>query len=444
MRQAARTIARVLREAGHVALFAGGCVRDRLLGRPATDVDIATSAYPEVVESLFLKTVPVGKAFGVIRVRLDGHEVEVATFREDFGVADGRHPEEVRFSDARMDALRRDFTVNGMFEDPETEAIQDFVGGRADLDRRIIRAIGDPAARFREDRLRMLRALRFATTLDFHIDPATFRAIDPTEIGAVSAERIRDELTHLLVCGRGGRGVGLLHECGLLEAVLPEVAAMHGCEHWSPYHPEGDVLTHTRMLLDDLREPDPALAWAALLHDIGKPVTVHWNDRGRRAFTRHEAVGAEMSEAILERLRFPKRLTEQVVELVAKHMMWPALEKMRLARQRRFLLQEDFDRHLELHRMDCEACHRDLSIHQWAAAERERLDAEPPPIRPLLRGAELIELGYLPGPLFSKILDSLVDAQLGGRVSSVEQAREYVHAHFAAQIGENIAGTDGA
>jgi len=364
-------------------------------------------------------------------------EVEVATFREDVGIADGRHPEAVRFTDAEHDARRRDFTVNGMFEDPESGAVLDYVGGRADLARRVVRAIGDPAERFREDRLRMLRAVRFATVLDFTLDPATRAAIDPVGVGEVSAERVRDELTKLLVSGRGGRGLGLLHETGLLERVLPEIEAMHGCEHHSPFHPEGDVLTHTRMLLDDLRAPDPVLAWAALLHDVGKPPCAHWNEKGRRSFARHAAVGAEMAVAILTRLRFPKRFVAQVEDLVAQHMTWPSLADMRTARQRRFLLQDGFDRHLELHRLDCEACHRDLRIHDWAAQERTRLDAEPPPVQPLLRGRDLIELGYRPGPAFSRMLEALVEAQLAGDVSDRAQATAFVAREFGAPLAED-------
>ncbi|MHC4849334.1 MAG: CCA tRNA nucleotidyltransferase [Planctomycetota bacterium] len=436
MRNRAHAVARTLRAAGHEALFAGGCVRDRLLGRPVNDYDIATAARPEQVEALFEKTVAVGAAFGVIVVVLDGVEIEVATFREDVGVKDGRHPESIRFTDAKSDALRRDFTINGMFEDPDTGEILDFVGGRADLARRVVRAIGDPVARFREDRLRMLRAIRFATVLDFTLDPPTRDAIDADAMGDVSAERIRDELTKLLVCGRGGRGLGLLHETGLLERILPEVAAMHRCEHHSPFHPEGDVFTHTRMLLDDLREPDPVLAWSALLHDIGKPPCAVWNDKGRLSFARHAAVGAEMAVAILERLRLPRRTIQQVEDLIAQHMTWPSLPEMRIARQRRFLLQDEFDRHLELHRLDCSACHRDLTLHAWATTERARLDAEPPPIEPLLRGQDLIAMGFRPGPAFTTMLEALKDAQLSDQVTDAEGARVFIREQFGAALAE--------
>jgi poly(A) polymerase len=436
MRESALFVARTLRGAGHQALFAGGCVRDRLLGRPVRDYDVATSARPDEVAALFEKTVGVGAAFGVMLVVVDGIEIEVATFREDVGVRDGRHPEHVRFADAERDALRRDFTVNGMFEDPETEEVLDFVGGRADLARRLVRAIGDPVERFREDRLRMLRAVRFATTLDFSLDPATRRAIDPDGMADLSAERVRDELTKLLTSGRGGRGLGLLWETGLLPRVLPDVAAMHGCEHHSPFHPEGDVFTHTRMLLDELREPDPLLAWAALLHDVGKPPCAHWNERGRRSFARHAAVGADMAEDILTRLRFPKKFIARVATLIAQHMTWPTLKDMRTAKQRRFLLQDDFARHLELHRLDCEACHRDLRLFRWAKEERARLDSEPPPVRPLLGGRDLIALGYRPGPAFSRMLEALVEAQLEGAVEDREEAAAFLVREFGAAVAK--------
>ena len=390
---------------------------------------------------MFERTVAVGAAFGVMIVVRGDVQVEVATFRADIGVKDGRHPESVRFTDAEEDARRRDFTINGMFEEPETGEVLDYVGGRVDLAKRLIRAIGDPRARFVEDRLRMLRAVRFATVLDFTLDPATRAAIEAESeaILEVSSERIRDELTRLLVSGRGGRGLGLLHETGLLRPILPEVEALHGCEHHSPYHPEGDVFTHTRMLLDDLREADPVLAWSALLHDIGKPPCATWTEKGhwgRLSFARHAAVGAEMSVAVLERLRFPRRTVQQVEDLVAQHMTFPSLPQMRTARQRRFLLQDGFARHLELHRLDCEACHRDLSLHTWAAGERARLDAEPPPIEPFLRGADLIAMGFEPGPLFRTMLVALEDAQLTGEVTGVAAARAFIARHYGAPLAE--------
>ncbi len=432
-----------LRQAGHEALFAGGCVRDHLRGTEPHDFDIATSATPDEVQALFEKAIAIGAAFGVIVVVVDGQPFEVATFREDLGGTDGRHPESVRFTDARADAKRRDFTVNGMFQDPETGAILDFVGGQKDLAARVIRTIGDPAQRFEEDRLRLLRAVRFATVLDFTIEPATYLAVRTLSsgIGSVSAERIRDELTRIVNSGgRGGRGVGLLLETGLLDEVLPEVAALNGIPHPPRFHPEGDVLTHTRLLLEEYRGNDDAVALAALLHDIGKAPTFCYNDKGRCSYQKHAPVGARMAVTILKRLRYPKRTIERVEVLVARHMDWPALRDMREAKRRRFLLQDDFCAHLELHRLDCEACHRDLSIHGWAQELRAQLDAEPPPVRPLLSGADLIAMGYTPGPAFRTVLENLVDAQLEGMVTDPEMARAFVTARYVAPDGKPVAG----
>jgi len=394
---------------------------------------------------MFDKTVAVGAAFGVVLVIEQDVHIEVATFREDIGIADGRHPESVRFADAEADAKRRDFTINGMFEDPETGEVLDFVGGREDLARGVVRAIGDPVERFREDRLRMLRAVRFATVLDFIIDRPTRAAIlaEREGIGDVSAERVRVELTRTFASGRGGRGLALLQETRLLELILPEVATLVELAHDTPFHPEGDVFTHTRMLLDDIRDDDEALAWAAVLHDIGKAPTVTTTDLGRRAFFGHESVGADMAVAVMERLRFPRRMIDRVEELVARHMVWPNLPKMRLARQRRFLLQDDFDRHLELHRLDCGACHRNMDLYDWAREERARLDAEPPPLEPLLSGRDLIAMGYQPGPPFSGILEALRDRQLGGEIADRPAAEEYVRGAFALPSGKPLADNGG-
>jgi len=427
VRDAALAIARRLRANGHEALFAGGCVRDRLLGKAPKDYDLATSARPEEVSALFEDTVAVGAVFGVVLV----DQVEVATFREDLGIADGRHPAQVRFADARADARRRDFTVNGMFEDPETGEVLDFVGGRADLAARVVRAIGDPALRFREDRLRLLRAVRFATVLDFRIERETLRAVRDaaSSIGDVSAERVRDELSRILRSGRGGRGLGLLLDTGLLERILPEVAALDAVPQPARYHPEGDVLTHTRMLLDGYREGGEEVALAALLHDVGKPPTLEMKE-GRPAFPRHAQVGAAMAGDILRRLRYPNRVVDEVVDLVDRHMDWPQLKQMREAKRRRLLLREDLPLHMELHRLDCEACHGDTSIHAYALEERRRLEAEPPPTKPLLTGRDLIGMGFAPGPAFKAMLEAIVDAQLEGSVRDAEEARAFVKARY--------------
>jgi len=439
----ARAIARRLKEAGHEALFVGGCVRDRLRGVEPKDFDLATSAAPEEVRALFAHTLAVGAAFGVTVVVEGGTPVEVATFRWDRGVFDGRHPKDVVFgASAQKDALRRDFTINGLFEDPESGAVSDYVGGRADLAAGLVRCIGDPALRFREDRLRMLRAVRFATGFDFRIEARTRAAIEKAapQAAGVSTERCRDELLRIVLSGRGGRGVGLLKETGLLEVLLPEVAAMDGVVQPARFHPEGDVLSHTRLLLDDYRGRDPVIALSALLHDVGKPPTACINAKGRPAFPNHALLGAAMAASILKRLRFPNRTIQQVEELVARHMDWPSLPRMRPAKQRRFLLREDFDRHHELHRLDCRACHGNLSVFRFAAAERARLLAAPPPVRPLLDGYALKAMGFVPGPSFSRMLRALVDAQLVGAVADPSQARAFLLERFAPPDGRPVAG----
>jgi len=445
LRRQAESIAVRLRGNGHEALLAGGCVRDYLRGVPPKDYDVATSATPDEVRALFGRTVPVGAAFGVVLVVEGEATFEVATFREDVGSADGRHPDSVRFADAEADARRRDFTVNGMFQDPETGEVLDFVGGREDLAAHVVRTIGEPGRRFEEDRLRLLRAVRFATVLDFTLEPATYRAVraHAADVASVSAERIRDELTRILVSGgRGGRGVGLLLEAGLLSVILPEVAALDGVPHPPRFHPEGDVLTHTRLLLEEYRGDDPALALAALLHDVGKAPTFQYNDKGRCSYPKHAAVGARMAVEILRRLRYPNRTVERVETLVARHMDWPALRDMREAKRRRFLLQDDFASHLELHRLDCEACHRDLSIHAWARELRAQLAAEPPPVRPLLTGDDLIAMGFRPGPPFRVMLEALVDAQLEGEVENRAAAEAWMAERFVPPDGKLVAGDD--
>ncbi|MGQ0613032.1 MAG: CCA tRNA nucleotidyltransferase [Planctomycetaceae bacterium] len=445
-RALADRVAMRLHGAGHEALLAGGCVRDRLRGVEPADHDLATSARPEEVAALFPRTVPLGAAFGVMLVVEDGGEIEVATFREDIGIADGRHPASVRYADARADAARRDFTINGMFEDPRSGAILDFVGGRQDLDRGLVRSIGDPRARFREDRLRLLRAVRFATTLDFVIEPATAAAIREAApaVTEVSAERVRDELNRILLSGRGGRGLGLLQEFGLLAGILPEIAALDGVAQGPTYHPEGDVFTHTRLLLDGYREGGLMVALGALLHDIGKPATARPEPDGNVAFPGHAALGVRMTDEVMRRLRYPARETEQVKALVEHHMDFPNVPKMREAKRRRFLLREDFPLHLELHRLDCLASHGLLDLHATCVEARARLLAEPPPTRPLLDGEALKALGFRPGPSFRTMLDDLMDAQLEEKVTNAEEAGAWVLARWQPPDGRRIAGEEPA
>lgn len=430
-------VARRLREAGHEALFCGGAVRDRLLGRKPGDYDIATSAPPEVVAPLFPHALLVGAQFGTVVVPGEGRQVEVTTFRADGLYIDGRRPVGVVFSDAQTDAQRRDFTVNGLFEDPFTGEVVDYVEGRRDLVARLLRAIGDPSARFLEDHLRMLRAVRLAAQLNFAIEPRTFEALRDLapRVASVSVERIRAELVRLLRHGRG-RALRLLRDANLLAYVLPEVEAMQGVTQPPRYHPEGDVFVHTALVLDNLGRledlPDEQaedLVWAALLHDVSKPVTRSVGPDGRIRFHGHESQGREASAALLERLKSARRSVDRVGDLVGTHMQFPALPQMRPARLRRFLAQPDIELHLRLHGADCSASHGDTSLLAFC---RERLAelgeqrALPPP---LVTGTDLLAAGYAPGPALGDLLRWVRDLQLEGEVQTREQALARVLAH---------------
>ncbi len=428
-REGAQLVVRTLRAAGHRAYWVGGCVRDLLMGREPHDYDVATDAPPEVVAALFPRVHLVGARFGVVVVTLDGHRYEVTTFRTEGPYHDGRHPDRVEFADPRADVERRDFTVNGLLYDPLTGQVVDHVGGQEDIARRLIRTIGPPEVRFAEDRLRMLRAVRLAAELQFDLEEQTRQAIvaRADEITRVSAERIRDELLRLLSSPGRGRGVRLLQETGLLQAVLPEVAATVGVPQPPEFHPEGDVFTHTVLTLEHLADPSPVLALAALLHDVGKPLTLTRADRIR--FHEHDRVGAELAEGICRRLRLSADDTARVVELVREHLRVRDLPRMRPARAARFLLGPAAADHLELHRADCLASHGDLSVYRWALQARERLLRRPAGAR-LLTGDDLIALGYPPGPRFREILEAVEDARLEGRVTTREEAVALVRALF--------------
>jgi len=441
-RELANSICNTLIREGHQAFLVGGCVRDLLLGRQPEDYDVSTDATPARVISVFPDAVAVGAQFGVIIVPLDGHKVEVATFRSDIGSADGRHPERVVFSsNPEQDVQRRDFTINGLLMRHDSGEILDFVGGQADLRAGIIRAIGEPARRFAEDKLRMLRAVRFSARFGFPIEPETFAAIrlHAHEIGQVSGERIREELTKLLTEGGARRGMELLNETGLLQQILPEVAAMQGVEQPPQYHPEGDVWTHTLLMLEGLPAGSSAtLAWGVLLHDVGKPPTFRpVSETGDRIrFNGHVDVGVRMAEAILERLRFSNQDREQILALIANHMRFKDVSRMRASTLKRFIRLPRFDEHLALHRRDCLSSHRHLDAYDFVCRTLEETPTEEMrPIR-LLTGSDLQRLGYQPGPLFSKILRSLEDAQLEGTVRSREEAIAFV----AQNYGETVPG----
>ncbi|MDP6528662.1 MAG: CCA tRNA nucleotidyltransferase [Gemmatimonadota bacterium] len=400
-------------------------MRDLLLGRPPHDVDIATSARPEEVSALFPDSREVGAAFGVVLVTHRGECVEVATFRSEGPYLDGRHPSSVHFTDEREDALRRDFTVNGLFLDPETDEVLDFVGGREDLEAGMLRAIGDPATRFREDHLRMLRAIRFAAQLGFAIDPETRAAIRDMAPRSerVAPERTRDELTRMLVGPAPGKALRLLHETGLLRVLLPEVAAMDGVEQPPEFHPEGDVLTHTLLLFEHMDSPSVELAFAALFHDIGKPPTMqHGPDRIR--FPRHARVGSQMTDALCRRLRFSNASRETIVDLVDQHMKFADVRKMRESTLKRFLRTPGFRDHLELHRVDCLSSHRDMDHWEYIRDRLAELPVEDLRPAPLVTGNDLMDLGYDPGPDLGAELRKLEDLQLEGKIRTREDALE--------------------
>jgi tRNA nucleotidyltransferase/poly(A) polymerase len=429
--QLARRIGATLKHRGRQAFLVGGCVRDPLLGRVPKDYDIATDARPEEVLSLFPHSEMVGAHFGVAQVREDGARVEVATFRSDGAYSDGRRPDSVRFeSDARQDALRRDFTINALFQDPETGAIVDFVGGRADLEARIVRAIGDPEKRFAEDHLRMLRAPRFAAALGFDINPATADAIRKlrARIRDVAAERVRDELTRILTEGGARRGFELLDELRLLPEILPEVSAMKGVAQPPEFHPEGDVWTHTLLMLEGMRSPSITLALGVLLHDVGKPPTFRVAERIR--FDGHVEVGARMAVEILSRLRYSSEEIGRVEALVANHLRFKDAPRMKESTLKRFLRQPHFDEHLELHRLDCLSSHRRLENYEFCREKLRSLAPEELKPAPLVTGKDLIAAGYTPGPSFSRMLAAAEDAQLESRVATKEEALDLIRREF--------------
>jgi poly(A) polymerase len=472
------SVVRTLRDQGHQAYLVGGCVRDLLLGREPADYDVATDAAPQQVMRIFPETYAVGVQFGVVLVplpreqrqrssfdksgtstisidpchseegsdeepALPGHFhkacVEVATFRSDIGYSDGRHPDEVRFSrDPREDVQRRDFTINGLLLDPEKNEVLDFVGGQEDLRTGLIRAIGEPERRFTEDKLRMLRAVRFAARFNYKIDPATFAAVQELapQIHQVSRERVRDELTRMLTEGHAKRAFELLDQSGLLHEVLPEIEIMKGVEQPPEFHPEGDVFVHTLLLLEKLPHPcTPTLAWGALLHDVGKPPTFR-RAPDRIRFDNHVAVGVKMAEVICKRLRFSNDDTEQILALVDNHMRFGDVQRMKPSTFKKFIRTPRFDEHLELHRLDCESSHRSLQMYDFTREQIANLPPEQVRPKPLLTGDDLIAAGYKPGPLFKEILTAVEDAQLDGRLDRREEALQFVVKEYPVHSGK--------
>jgi poly(A) polymerase len=459
------SIIQSLRISGHQAYLVGGCVRDLLLNREPADYDVATDATPNEVMRLFPETYAVGAQFGVVLVPVPAETqgrdgacsvsaeagtardvasyvstersrltVEVAAFRSDIGYSDGRHPDQVRFSkDPREDVQRRDFTINGMLLDPINNEVLDFVGGQKDLKAGIIRTIGEPEHRFAEDKLRMLRAVRFAARFGYTIEPVTAGAIEnlATQIHQVSRERVRDELTKMLSEGQARSAFLLLDKSGLLHEVLPEIEAMKGVQQPPQFHPEGDVFVHTLLLLEKLPQPcPPTLAWGALLHDVGKPPTFRVApDRIR--FDGHVDVGVKMAEEICRRLRFSNDDTEQILALIANHMRFAHAMRMSQSTLKKFLRLPRFEEHLELHRLDCQASHGDLTTYNFTHEQMVSIPPENIRPTPLLTGDDLIALGLEPGPRFKQILSAVEDAQLEGRLQSKDEAIQFVRAEFS-------------
>lgn len=420
--ETATAIVRTLHKHGHQAYFAGGCVRDVLRGEAPKDFDIATSATPDTIRSLFSKTIPVGVQFGVILVVEEGTAFEVATFRTEGGYQDGRRPSQVAFTDVKEDACRRDFTVNGLYFDVEKKQVLDFVEGEKDLKAKVIRTIGDPTKRFLEDHLRMLRAVRFAVQLGFEIDAATLAAVKKNAelIKKVSQERIRDEFCKVLTSPNPSRGVRLLDETGLLGHFLPEVITLKGVEQPSEYHPEGDVFIHTMMLLDGLSNAPIELAMGCLLHDIAKPATfVRAADRIR--FHGHDKIGADMSRDICKRLTFSNDQTKLICELVAEHLRFKDAKSMKISTLKRFFSLDRFDLHMELHRLDCMASHKHLDAYEFCKEKLAEFAKEPPAPSKLVTGDDLIALGLRPSREFSEILREVEDAVLEGIVKTREE-----------------------
>jgi poly(A) polymerase len=428
-REAAVTLANRLKAAGHEALFAGGCVRDKLLDHSPQDYDIATSAVPSEVLALFPGSNEVGAHFGVVIAKHGGHHVEIATFRTDGSYRDGRRPESVTFSTPQEDARRRDFTINGLFEVPETGEVIDYVGGLADLKAGVIRAIGDANARFTEDGLRLLRAVRFAARIGFTIEPETDKALRECAplLDRISPERIRDEFSKILTSPRRRAGVEHLVETGLIRHFMPEVLPLIGCEQPPEWHPEGDVYVHTLIMLEMLAPDAPLdLCLAVLLHDIAKPPCRSVDPDGRIRFNGHDALGAQMAETILRRLRYPNHIIDAVVAMVARHMQFMNVQKMRVAKLKRFMAGPTFDREMELHRVDCASSNGFTDNYEFLQTKAAEFAAEPLIPPPLVTGKDLIKLGLHPGPRFKQILEAIQNEQLEGKILEREQALEHL------------------
>ncbi len=427
-RNLATAVVRRLRENGHAAYLVGGCVRDLLLGLNAKDYDVATAARPDAVMGLFPHSLLVGSSFGVVLVREDSAQVEVATFRNDHEYRDGRRPLEVKFqTDPKEDVLRRDFTINALLMDPDSGEVLDFVHGREDLANGVVRAIGQADERFREDHLRLLRAVRFAARLNFQIEPETFAAIqrNASSVAGVSAERVRDELSLMLTSAHPRRAFELMDQTRLLAAILPEIKALQGVEQPPEFHPEGDVWTHTMIMLDGLDHPPLTLALGVLLHDVGKPATFE-RAPDRIRFNGHVEEGVRIAREILNRLRYSNETIEQVLALIANHMKFKDVPRMKESTIKRFLRMPRFEEHMALHRLDCLSSHGSLANYEWIGGRREELPPEVLMPKPLISGKDLIDAGYRPGPPFKALLHAVEEAQLNGEIATPQDAMALV------------------
>jgi poly(A) polymerase len=439
MRQEAVDIVARLQQSGHVAYFAGGSVRDQLLGKEAKDYDIATSAAPDEVQTLFPRvTAQTGKSFGVVRVLVGDNSYEVATFRQDVAYEDGRRPTAVRFVTAEEDAQRRDFSINGLFYDPIAEKLIDYVDGEKDLRAKVLRAIGDPAARFAEDHLRLLRAIRFATRLKFEIEPATWAAIRAAapSIAAISAERIRDELNLIWTAPKPELGLDLLDQSGLLSYVLPDVAAMHGVEQPPQFHPEGDVYEHVRLMLSKIQEPNLELALSILMHDVGKKATASVDETGRIRHSGHESLGADMSDHILAGLRYDNKTIATVHEAVQHHMQFKDVSHMRSSTLKRMMARPHFPLELELHRIDCSSSHGDLKYYEFLKHQLETMSPEEIDPPKFINGRDLLAMGIPPGPSLGLMLETIYEAQLEGSIQTRAQALEVARRMASSPTGQ--------
>jgi putative nucleotidyltransferase with HDIG domain len=430
MRERAEAIVRQLQGKGHVAYFAGGCVRDAIRGEAPSDYDVATSAKPEEIVAQFERTREVGAHFGVVLVIEGGHEFEIATFRSDGSYGDGRRPDSVEFSNPEEDAKRRDFTINGLFYDPVEDKLIDLIDGERDLSTGLIRAIGNPAARLAEDHLRLLRAVRFAARFGFEIEPQTWTAVcaGAGDLSKISAERVRDEFSKIMLDGNRVRGFDLLVESGLMAQVIPEILDLKGCEQPPQFHPEGDVFVHTRLMLSLLEgEPSLVVVLGVLLHDIAKPATYTYDEVDQRIrFNGHDKLGATMAETILRRLKYPNGVIDAVVTLVDNHMTFKDVQKMRTAKLKRFMARETFSDEMELHRVDCLGSWGGLDNYDFLNSKTEEFANEPINPPPLVNGRDLMKLGWPPGPGLGKILTEIQDRQLEGALTTREEALQWL------------------